>query len=93
MTGPLSVFHFVALLVVAGLGLDYGLFSSRPSTAAEHKNTRRAVLVCVASTSATFGVLAFSSIPVLSAIGTTITTGCLMCWGLARLGAGRAYPH
>jgi len=93
MTGPLSVFHFVALLVVAGLGLDYGLFSSRPSTAAEHKNTQRAVLVCVASTSATFGVLAFSSIPVLSAIGTTITTGCLMCWGLARLGAGRAYPH
>lgn len=87
MTGPLSVFHFVALLVVAGLGLDYGLFSSRASTAAEHKNTQRTVLVCVASTSATFGVLAFSSIPVLSAIGTTISTGCLMCWGLARIGA------
>lgn len=87
MMGPLSVFHFVALLVVAGLGLDYGLFSSRPSTAVERKHTRRAVLVCVASTSATFGVLAFSSIPVLGAIGTTITMGCLICWGLARLGS------
>jgi predicted exporter len=89
LTGPLSVFHFVALLVVAGLGLDYGLFSSRPSTVAERKHTRRAVLVCVASTTATFGVLAFSSIPVLGAIGTTITTGCLICWGLARLGSAR----
>lgn len=87
LAGPLSVFHFVALLVVAGLGLDYGLFSSRTSTAAEHKDTQRSVLVCVASTSATFGVLAFSSIPVLSAIGTTITTGCLLCWGLSRTGA------
>lgn len=87
MTGPLSVFHFVALLVVAGLGLDYGLFSSKPSTAVERKHTHRSVLVCVVSTSATFGVLAFSSIPVLGAIGTTITTGCLICWGLARLGS------
>jgi predicted exporter len=87
VTGPLSVFHFVALLVVAGLGLDYGLFSSRPSTAEERKHTHRAVLVCVTSTSATFGVLAFSSIPVLAAIGATITTGCIICWGLARLGS------
>ena len=88
--GPLSVFHFVALLVVVGLGLDYALFYSRPATDTEARDTRHAVLAGVASTSATFGVLAWSSIPVLSAIGSTIATGCLICWLLSRLGATRS---
>jgi predicted exporter len=90
LSGPLSVFHFVALLVVFGLGLDYGLFHSKPATESEVRDTRRSVLVCVASTCATFGVLAFSSIPVLSAIGTTVTAGCLLCWVLSRLGTATA---
>jgi predicted exporter len=84
------VFHFVSLLVVAGLGLDYGLFASEPGSEELRRDTRHALNACVASTCATFGVLAFSAIPVLNAIGSTVTVGCVACWLLSRLGAAPA---
>ncbi len=76
----LSLFHLVALLLVAGIGLDYGLFFNRVyQERAERERTARALAVCAATTMLVFGVLAVSETPVLNAIGTTTATGAILC--------------
>ena len=71
----LSLFHLVALLLVAGIGLDYALFFSREADTGEAGHTLHAILVCAGSTGAVFGMLALSDIPVLKAIGQTVVIG------------------
>jgi predicted exporter len=85
----LSLFHLVSLLLVLGIGIDYSLFFSRPDVESEvRRRTLHAVLVCSGSTLAVFGMLAFSRVPVLEAIGRTVSMGVLasfwMSWALAR---------
>ena len=84
ITGPLNLYHMMALLLVAGLGLDYALFLSKPDDAASVRDNRHAVAACVASTCAAFGVLASSSIPALNSMGLAVTTGSLTSYLLAR---------
>ena len=87
MTGPLTLFHIMALLLVGGLGLDYALFLGRDEiTMQDRKNTHHAVMACSISTIATFGILGLSDIPALRAIGTTIAIGALLSFFIARLG-------
>ena len=63
-----------------GLGLDYGLFFNRPVDQGEERHrTVFGLLVCSATTILVFGVLAFSKIPVLHAIGLTAACGSLCC--------------
>ncbi|HEY6239599.1 MAG TPA: MMPL family transporter, partial [Burkholderiales bacterium] len=75
----LSVFHLVSLLLVLGIGLNYALFFNRaePGTDSE-QGTSLALSVCFLTTFAAFGCLATSRIPVLSAIGLTVTLGCAL---------------
>jgi predicted exporter len=75
----LSLFHLVSLLLVLGIGLNYALFFSRaePGTDGE-QGTSLALSVCFLTTFAAFGCLATSRIPVLSAIGLTVTLGCAL---------------
>lgn len=80
----LSLFHLVALLLVLGLGIDYGLFFARPVAAEEYARTGHAVTVCAISTAGVFGILALSQIPVLHAIGSTVALGVTLSYGLAR---------
>ncbi|MFC4820130.1 MMPL family transporter [Dokdonella ginsengisoli] len=72
----LSLFHLVALTLAAGLGLHYALFFERPvADAAEARRTLHATLVCVISALLVFGLQAWSSLPVLRAIGLTVALG------------------
>jgi predicted exporter len=72
----LSLFHLVALTLAAGLGLHSALFFERPvAEAAEARRTLHATLVCVASALLVFGMQAWSSLPVLRAIGLTVALG------------------
>lgn len=72
----LSLFHLVALTLAAGLGLHYALFFERSTPdAAEARRTLHATLVCVISALLVFALLALSSIPVLRAIGLTVSLG------------------
>ncbi len=72
----ISLFHLVALILAAGLGLHYALFFERDTgDAAEQRRTLHATLVCVLSALLVFGMLAWSSIPVLRAIGLTVSLG------------------
>jgi predicted exporter len=70
----LSLFHLIALMLGAGLGLDYALFFEHAADdAQEQRRTLHAVVVCSLSTLMVFALLALSSIPVLRAIGLTVS--------------------
>jgi predicted exporter len=74
----LTVFHLIAMLLVMGIGLNYSLFFDRPAEdPAARRRTLFALLVTCATTVLAFGTLAWSSNPVLHAIGLTVTTGSL----------------
>jgi predicted exporter len=74
----LSLFHLIALVLAAGLGLDYALFFEHAADdAADQARTLHAVLVCSLSTLMVFALLATSSLPVLRAIGLTVTLGVI----------------
>ena len=72
----LALFHLVSLLLVLGIGVDYGLFFSRPGTDPEQRRrTLHALLVCCGSALTVFGMLATSELPALRAIGLTVSIG------------------
>lgn len=71
----LSLFHLVSLLVVVGIGMDYGLFFTLGDENDGSGRTLHALLVCSSSTVAGFFMLWLSSLPILSAIGQTVTVG------------------
>lgn len=93
LIGALNLYHLMALLLVAGLGLDYALFLSRSDDEGAHRaDSRHAVLACGASTAVAFGVLAGSSIPALNALGTTVAIGTLISLAAAWWGAPGNLP-
>ncbi|GGJ96595.1 MMPL family transporter [Luteimonas terricola] len=82
----LNLFHLVALILAAGLGLDYALFFEHAGDRrADQVRTLHAVLVCSLMTLLVFSLLALSSIPVLRAIGSTVAIGVLSNFVLALL--------
>lgn len=82
----LNLFHLVALILAAGLGLDYALFFEHAGDRREDQlRTLHAVLVCSLMTLLVFSLLALSSIPVLRAIGSTVAIGVFSNFVLALL--------
>ncbi|MFL6591779.1 MAG: MMPL family transporter [Luteimonas sp.] len=82
----LNLFHLVALILAAGLGLDYALFFEHAGDdRAEQLRTLHAVIVCSLTTLLVFALLALSSIPVLRAIGSTVAIGVFGNFVLALL--------
>jgi len=82
----LNLFHLIALILAAGLGLDYALFFEHASSdRAEQRRTLHAVLVCSLSTLMVFALLGLSDVPVLRAIGVTVTLGVIFNFVLALL--------
>ena len=82
----LNLFHLIALVLAAGLGIDYALFfESVENDPLEQRRTLHAVLVCSLSTLWVFALLAFSTIPVLRSIGITVSLGVVSNFVLALL--------
>ena len=82
----LNLFHLVALILAAGLGLDYALFFDHAGDdRAEQLRTLHALIVCSLTTLLVFSMLALSSIPVLRAIGGTVALGVACNFVLALL--------
>jgi len=77
--GPLSIFHLVGLLLVVAVGSNYSLFFDREAASAPDRGRTVISLgfACL-STVVGFGVLAFSSVPVLKAIGSTVAIGAML---------------
>jgi len=88
----LSLFHLVSLLLVLGVGLNYALFFNRAELGSEsERETSLALSVCFLTTLSAFGCLSTSRIPVLSAIGLTVSIGsALSLLNAMVLGRGRA---
>lgn len=72
----LTPFHIAALLLVAGIGLDYALFMSHDSAnAQDQRQVVKSLLICAATTILAFFFMIFSSAPILQGIGLTVTIG------------------
>lgn len=87
---PLQLFNVLALLLLLGMGIDYGIFLL------EHDSDPAAwTAVCVgaASTWLSFGLLALSSTPALRAFGLTLLLGIGLVWLLSPLFRPSAAPH
>jgi predicted exporter len=88
---PLSLVHVIALQFVAGIGLDYALFFSRPRLDEEERSrTLRTLFTCNAMALMTFGLLCICTTPLLRAIGETVVVGVVAAMVFAFLFAGPA---
>ena len=79
----LTLFHLIALMLSAGLGMDYALFFGHADAGADEQRTLHAVILSALSTALVFGLLAASAIPVLRAIGLTVSIGVCTMFVLA----------
>lgn len=85
---PLQLFNVLALMLLLGMGIDYGIFLI------EHRGDASAWLaVCVgaASTWLSFGLLGLSQTPALRAFGLTLLFGIGLVWLISPL--FRPPPH
>lgn len=94
IAGGLTVFHLVALLMVAGLGIDYAVFlrhgrQSDDSDSVSRGDTVRAVTLCAATSIAVFALLATAAVPILSQIGWTVAIGSAASLVLCLIFTGR----
>ena len=90
----LNLFHVIALVLAAGLGLDYGLFLERASAdAAAHRRALHAVTICATAACVVFAVLGSSTLPVLRSIGITVVLGVASNYLLAQLLIRRQDPR
>jgi predicted exporter len=80
MTGyQLSIFHLVGLLLVVAVGSNYSLFFDRQApSGADRERTIVSLLFANVTTMIGFGLLAFSKMPVLHAIGLTVGLGAVL---------------
>jgi predicted exporter len=77
---PFQLFNVLALVLLLGIGVDYGIFL------VEHEGDGSAwlaVALGAASTWLSFGLLGLSSTPALRAFGLTLLFGIVLVWGLA----------
>ncbi len=92
LTGEgISFFHVMGLILVLAIGVDYATFCAE-SDRARRPVTMLAVLLDMATTLLSFGVLAFSSVFAVHAFGLTMLLGILISFLLAPI-AGNVNPH
>jgi predicted exporter len=95
----LNILHLVGLLLVVAVGSNYALFfaggSSGAGAGAGDAGTERmlaSLVVANLTTVLAFGVLAFSSVPVLAALGSTVAPGALLALLYSALLAASPVP-
>jgi len=75
----LTILHLVGMLLVVAVGSNYALFFDQGAVAGGMVPRVLASLVlAVGTTVAGFGILAFSSVPVLNAVGCTVGPGAVL---------------
>jgi predicted exporter len=79
---PLQLFNVLALALLLGIGIDYGIFLLERENA-DSGAAWLAVVLGAASTWLSFGLLALSSTPTLRSFGLTLLFGILIVWFVA----------
>ena len=74
----LILLHLVGMLLIVAVGSNYALFFAGAENQALSPRILAALLVAATSTVIGFGILAFSSVPVLKAIGITVGPGAIL---------------
>lgn len=87
---PLQLFHLLGLILLLGIGVDYGIFfqersEQRPASA------WLAVSLSAASTVLAFGLLGLSNTPALQAFGLTMLFGTTLVWLIVPCFSGTAH--
>jgi predicted exporter len=93
VAGPLSIFHLVGLLLVVAVGSNYALFFDRQSRAASDGRTAVSLVFACITTLIGFGVLSFSSVPVLKSIGATVGLGAALALVFSAILAARDHER
>lgn len=79
---PINLFHVLALLLILGMGIDYGIFlQEHPNR--EHKAAWLAVGLSAVSTLLAFGLLGLSATPAIQGFGLTMLIGVGIVWLIA----------
>jgi predicted exporter len=87
----LIILHLVGLLLVVAVGSNYALFFDRPDPAAPiAPRTLASMLLANLTTVAGFGLLAFSKVSILQAMGVTVAPGVILALLYAAIFARRA---
>ena len=76
---PLQLFNVLALALLLGIGIDYGIFLLERENA-DAGSAWLAVVLGAAGTWLSFGLLALSSTPALRSFGLTLLFGILLVW-------------
>ena len=76
---PLQLFNVLALALLLGIGVDYGIFLLERENA-DAGSAWLSVVLGAASTWLSFGLLALSSTPALRSFGLTLLFGILIVW-------------
>ena len=77
----LTIFHLIGLLLVVAIGSNYALFfdaTNRHGDNPGRYRTNVSIVVANLTAVASFGILGFSRVPVLTAIGTTVGLGAFL---------------
>ncbi|HXA36738.1 MAG TPA: MMPL family transporter [Steroidobacteraceae bacterium] len=77
----LTILHLVGMLLIVAVGSNYALFFDRQANVHEaggESMTLASLVIANASTVIGFGLLSFSQVPVLVALGTTVAPGAFL---------------
>lgn len=87
----LIILHLVGMLLIVAVGSNYALFFDRGAAEGDiAPRTLASLLLAVTTTVAGFGLLGFSSVPVLNAIGMTVGPGAILALLFSAILARRA---
>jgi predicted exporter len=92
----LSILHLIGLLLIVAVGSNYALFFDRrfaPADAEERNTMLASLFIANVATVMGFAVLAFSTVPVLSALGMTVAPGAFTALLFAALMARPVVPQ
>jgi len=76
---PLQLFHVLALMLLLGVGVDYGIFMQEPA-GGKGAPAWLATGLSAANTLLSFGLLGLSQTPALQAFGLTMLSGITLVW-------------
>jgi predicted exporter len=74
----LTILHLIGLLLIVAVGSNYALFFGGGKSAQISPQTLVSLVFANLTTVAGFGLLGFSQVPVLQAIGTTVGPGAVL---------------
>ena len=91
----LTILHLVGMLLIVAVGSNYALFFDGAAAAQRAGNsalTLASLAIANVSTVIGFGLLSFSQVPVLVALGTTVAPGAFLALLFSALLTWRAPP-